>query len=183
MHIKQVFVYLHHQIFENEKRGQRPLFYLNNMITENDIRTSVIKAIQGTPLFIVDVKVSPGPKVAVELDSPTGITIGECRSISKLMNEDFDREKEDFELTISSPGLEKPFKVQEQYLKNIGRTVEVELNDGKKINGTLQKKKNESIILEVKEKRKNGKKKEEITELHELKLTDIKQTKVVISFK
>lgn len=153
------------------------------MINEASIRESVAKAIEGTDLFIVDIRVSAGPKVAVELDSPKGITIGECRTINKKIEEDFDREVQDYELTVSSPGLEKPFKVPAQYEKNIGRSLEIELNNGTKLNGKLIAKTGEQISVETKEKVKTGNKKVELVQVHELKINDIKQTKVVISFK
>ena len=42
-----------------------------------------------------------------------------------------------FHLEVSSPGLDEPLKLHRQYLKNIGRKVEVLLKDGRKIEGKL----------------------------------------------
>ena len=44
-------------------------------------------------------------------------------SVSRNIEHNLDREKEDFELSVSSPGLDQPFVVPQQYLKNIGRKI------------------------------------------------------------
>jgi ribosome maturation factor RimP len=50
----------------------------------------------------------------------------------------FDRDVEDFELQVSSPGLDMPFGVIEQYYKNEGKKVSVVDNDGLKYTGILK---------------------------------------------
>jgi ribosome maturation factor RimP len=119
------------------------------------------------------------------VDKPEGITIGECREISKKVEAVFDREQEDFELTVSSPGLEKPFRVPQQYWKNVGRSVTVELLDGNKLEGKLILAQGDNIEVESRSREKvEGKKsKQEVIRLHQLNIKDIKQTKVLISFK
>lgn len=174
------------------ERGQRPLFYLPyknakaaQMITKEMIRKSVEAAIADTDIFIVDVTVGNGNKIFVEVDSPQGININDCKSVSKKIESDFDREQEDFELTVSSPGLERPFKVFEQYLKNIGRNVAIDLTDGTTLSGKLKNADENKIAVEsvTKEKAAGSNKKEEVVHLHELAMESIKQIKVVISFK
>lgn len=163
-----------------------PLLFQNpDMINETLVKQLAEEAIQGSSYFLVEVAVNPGAKINIELDSPNGITIEEVRKISRQVESGLDRDKEDFELTVSSPGLEKPFRVFPQYLKNVGRKVSVELNDGKKLEGQLLGATEVEIEVETKGKEKvEGKKsKQEVIRKHAIKMSDIKQTKVLISFK
>lgn len=154
-------------------------------ISESKIRELAAEAISGTEYFLVEVQVAPGSKINIELDSPAGITIEEVRRISRQVESGLDREQEDFELTVSSPGLDKPFRVVQQYIKNIGRNVSVEKNNGEKIEGKLIKAGEEGIEVETrgKEKVEGKKSRQEVIRLHEIPMKDIKQTKVLISFK
>jgi ribosome maturation factor RimP len=120
----------------------------------------------------------------VEVDKPEGITIDECVTISRAIESGLNRETEDFELEVSSPGLTEPFKVMEQYRKNCGRSVDVVKRDGQKINGLLQHVDDDGIVLEVKTKMKEAEQKRTITVMQPvtIKFSDIKTTKVTINF-
>jgi len=136
-------------------------------------------------MFLVDLRVSPANGIKVIIDSYEGVTIDQCVEISRHIEQGLDREKEDFELQVSSPGLTEPFAVQEQYLKNAGRPVEVLTIEGKKLNGTLKKADSEGITLETstREKVEGHKKKQLIVREHQLNYGDVKSAKVVITFK
>ena len=154
------------------------------MISRDIIKELVLSAINGTAIFVVDVKVDSANRITVEVDKPEGISIEECVRISRAIESGLDRETEDYELEVSSPGLTAPFKVIEQYRKNCGRQVNVEIRDGKKINGLLQHADDEGIVLEVKAKiREAGlKRPKTVMQTVALKFSDIKATKVVITF-
>lgn len=112
----------------------------------------------------------------------TGLTVDDCVKVSRHIEFSLDREKEDFELEVSSPGADRPFKVFEQYQKYTGKKVEVTLLDGKKLSGVLQAADKEGItILPEPDKKEKNKKKE--IEPVTLSLSELKQTKAVISFK
>jgi ribosome maturation factor RimP len=137
-------------------------------------------------LFIVEITVSPTNQISVEIDSfEGGVSINDCVAVSRNIEHNLDRETEDFELQVSSPGLTNPFKVMPQYYKNIGKPVKVVLTDGKKIEGELTKVSEEGIVLKTEEKvRIEGKKKKELVATeHELNFNQIKETKKVILFK
>lgn len=108
------------------------------MIDKQLLLKTVADAIEGTELFVVDVRVSPDNNIVVEVDSPNGIDIDTCAAITRKIESVFDRDVEDYELEVGSAGLTAPFKVRGQYLKNIGRPVEVLTRDGRKIFGTLK---------------------------------------------
>jgi ribosome maturation factor RimP len=106
-------------------------------------------------------------------------------SVSRNIEHNLDRESEDFELHVSSAGLDKPFRVLAQYIKNIGREVKLVTNDGKKHEGLLTAATAEEVTLEKSrmEKIEGKKKKELIVEQLVFPMTQIKETKIVISFK
>jgi ribosome maturation factor RimP len=154
------------------------------MISRDVVRNIVLSHIDGTPIFLVDVKVDASNRITVEIDKPEGITIDECTAVSKTVEAEFDREIEDFELEVSSPGLTSPFKVIDQYRKNCGKTVDVLKKDGEKFNGVLQTVSDEGIVLEVKIKTKTAGQKRLQTALQSLPISysDIKSTRVTINF-
>ena len=108
------------------------------MIEKQKIQGLIEEFIKGTALFLVAVKVSNANRITVLADKKDGITIDECAAIHRHIEEGLDRETEDFELQVSSPGLDTPFTVIDQYFKNEGKKVEVTDNDGSKYTGKLK---------------------------------------------
>ena len=104
---------------------------------------------------IVDVTISSGNDIVVYFDKIGGVQIEECVSISKSINDYFDRDIEDYALTVCSPGLTNPFKIKEQYEINKGREVIVKQSDGKKVSGTIVSSDNQ-LTLAVKKKEKGS---------------------------
>ncbi len=140
----------------------------------------------GNGLFVVELTISSNNVIQVELDKHEGnVSINDCMSVSRNVEHNLDREEEDFELQVSSAGLDKPFRVLAQYVKNIGRTVKVVQQNGKKIEGELKAANENEIVVENSrmEKLEGKKKKELIVEQHVLPMEQIKETKIVISFK
>ena len=153
------------------------------MISKDIVREIVLSFIRESTIFLVDVKVGSANRIIVEVDKPDGITIDECASISRTVESGLDRETEDFELEVSSPGLTEPFKVMEQYRKNCGRQVNVLKQDGQNIKGLLQHVDDESISLDVVTKiRESGQKRRKtVMQVVTVNLNDIKTTKVIIT--
>ena len=73
--------------------------------------------------------------ISVFVDKAVGISIKECLQISRHIENELDREIEDFQLSVSSPGLTNPFLVKEQYQKNKGKNIIVKLKNGEKVRG------------------------------------------------
>lgn len=107
------------------------------MIDKQTVADIVGQAIEGTDIFVVDVRVTPANEITVEIDSPEGLDIDTCAAITRRLNEALDRDVEDYSLEVGSAGLTSPFRVAGQYLKNIGNDVEVLTRDGRKLKGTL----------------------------------------------
>lgn len=108
------------------------------MIEKETIKGIVDEYLKGSDLFLVGVKVSSTNKITVLADKKEGITIDECVSIHRFIESMLDRDAEDFELQVSSPGLDLPFLVIEQYYKNEGKKIEVIDTEGSKYTGILK---------------------------------------------
>jgi len=151
------------------------------MITKEKIQI-LIDEVLSDDMFIVDITVGTGNSISVSVDSDAGISVGECVQISRHIESSLDREVEDFSLEVSSPGLSLPLKVLRQYLKNIGREVEVVTKNGEKQKGILKSANTEGFELEFLAKgRVDGKKVEE-TKTLAYSFDQMKTVKIVISF-
>jgi ribosome maturation factor RimP len=150
------------------------------MIQKQKIQEVVEEFTKGTGFFLVAVKISNSNRITVLADKNEGITIDECAALHRHIEKSLDREKEDFELQVSSPGLEFPFLVFEQYLKNNGKKVEVIDNEGSKYAGKLKNITNGGFELETEFKDKG-----KIKELKDISFNfdQIKSTKVFLTIK
>lgn len=137
-------------------------------------------------LFVVSLTISPSNNIQVELDKYEGnVSVDDCIRVSRNVEHNLDREEQDFELSVSSAGLDKGLRVFPQYKKNVGRDVKVKLNAGGSIEGTMIDATEEQITIQTtrKERIEGKKKKETIIENHVLTMDKIKETKIIISFK
>ena len=132
----------------------------------SEIKDAISNEIVARGCYLVDVTVSKDNEIEVIIESEEGrIELDDCVAISRYFETCFDREKEDYELTVTSAGLDLPFKVLKQYIKAIGSKVEVQLKGGKKLVATLTAADEESITLSYTAKEAvEGKKKKELVE-------------------
>lgn len=150
------------------------------MVEKQKIEEIVAEFIKGTGLFLVSVKVSSSNRIIVLADKNEGITIDECASIHRHIENSLDRDTEDFELQVSSPGLDLPFGVFKQYLKNVGKKVEVIDNEGSKYSGKLKNVTEGGFELETELKVKG--KTKELKEIS-FNFDQIKSTRVILTIK
>jgi len=155
------------------------------MIAVKTIKELINKAIEGTSIFLISCEVNPGNSIQVLIDNMNNTSVQDCILVSRGIEHNLDREVEDFDLSVSSPGLSKPFVVREQYLKNIGRRVKVKPLEGKAAEGELSEVTEEFILLKdkVKERIEGRKSKQWVDKEYKFLFNDIKETKVIISFK
>jgi len=159
-----------------------PILLVLKMISKGVIQRLVEEKLSDT-MFIVDISVGPGNAILVNIDSDEGLSIDKCIEMSRHIEHQFDRETEDFSLEVSSPGLTQPFKVLRQYLKNLGKEVEIVTGKGDKIVGILKSADEKSFIAEIASNLKaDGKKTVELKTV-EFSYQDIKSVKLVITFK
>ena len=143
----------------------------------------IAEGVEGTDIFLVKLTVSSSNDINVLLDSDSGLTLSDCRSISRVIETSLDRENEDFSLTVSSSGVGEPL-VLRQYKKNVGRKVRVTLIDGEIIEAKMVAADEKGIELEWKsrEKKPTGKGKITVVNNKLLNYQSIKQTIVLITF-
>jgi len=135
-------------------------------------------------LFLIELKISADSNITVIIDGDQSVSLQDCLDVSRAVEFQLDREEHDFSLQVMSPGLSEPLKLPRQFAKNIGRELEVLLNDDTKIQGELKIAGEDSITLELKYRRPKlvGKGKEDVVEDRIIPLTEIKKALVVIKF-
>ena len=154
---------------ENDQGAGSPLILCT--VTYKYMKISdIIDAIEGEivarGLFLIEVTVSRDNDVEITIESEEGIVeLEDCVALSRYFESRFDREQEDYSLTVTSAGLDQPFKVFRQYQKALGTKVEVSLKGGKKMVAVLEAADEESITLKYSAKEAvEGKKKKELVE-------------------
>ena len=163
-----------------------PLLLSESKMIENDfIKQTVEEFINESGCFVVDVKVGKDNSILVEIDSEEGVSIDYCAELARFIESKLDRDAEDYELEVGSPGLGSPFKVLNQYYKHEGCEVEVQDLSGVKFQGTLVDVTESGFGLEVTRKIKpeGAKRKTEITATIPFKYENIKYTKYIIRVK
>lgn len=155
------------------------------MITKEQIENIITPKIEEDGLFLVEVSIGSSNRISVFIDGDKGVTIDQCIDLSRFIEQNLNRDEEDFELDVSSAGLDLPLKVQRQYIKNMGQRVDVVLTNGQKLTGMLISAHESGIEMEVeKSVLVEGKKRKQlVTEIAAYKYADIKSTKIVISFR
>lgn len=155
------------------------------MITKERVINLIEEKIAGSDMFIVHCTVAAGNIIDVAMDADSSIAIEACTDIHRHILKNMDREVEDYGLVVSSPDLTKPLQVHRQYLKNIGRDVQVKTIDNEKHEGTLTKVTQLAITVQsITREAVEGKKgKHEVERIKEINFDNIKETKIVISFK
>jgi ribosome maturation factor RimP len=137
--------------------------------------------LQDTENYLVSVLVRSGNRIHIFIDNDNDVRVVDCIKLSKGIEGMLDRDSEDFELLVSSAGLDQPFILPRQYQKYINRKVDVELIDGKKIKAILTDVGEEYIKIKNLIKKGKSKKLEEGPE-QELPFSEIKETKPGIHF-
>lgn len=155
------------------------------MIETKKIEEIASRHLEGTDMFVVGCSVTPMNEVELLIDSDSSVAIDSCVELSRAIEAEFDRDVEDFELTVASAGIGSELKCLRQYRKLIGKSVEVLLKSGIKILATLEEMTDESITLSYEEKQAvEGKKRKELVKVtHTYSFDEIKYTKEWLDFK
>ena len=135
-------------------------------------------------LFLIDLKISAGDDITVILDGDNGVSVQDCLDASRAIEFNMDREEHDFSLQVMSAGLSESLAIPRQFQKNIGREIEVLLNDSTKTEGELVKVDEEKItlVLRYRKPKDIGKGKVDVEEEKEIPYSEIKKALVVIKF-
>ena len=139
---------------------------------------------QREDLFLIDLKISTNDDVVVILDGDQGVSVQDCLDASRAIEFNIDREERDFSLQVMSAGLSEPLTMPRQFKKNIGREIDVLLEDSTKIQGELIKadEQNITLLLRYRKPKEVGKGKVDVEEEREIPQSDIKKALVTIKF-
>lgn len=154
-----------------------PHFIIPNLMIETVIKQFVETQLEETKVFLLDIEMKGNdtkPKVIVYLDGVEGVSISFCAKISRKLGhflEENEVLKSAYTLEVSSPGLDKPLTDIRQYVKNIGRNIELNLTNGEKLTGKITGVNNEIIDLELNNKNKVS-----------INKSEVSKAKILISF-
>ena len=151
------------------------------MINPDQIQILAEQFLAGSDKFVVHVKVRPGNKILLFIDSDSSVSIADCAQLSKFIESNFDRDKEDFELEVSSAGLDFPLSFNRQYVKNIEREVKVTCKNGIVEKGIIKDVAVDNFTLSKNVEIKINKKKTTTQELKTIAFEEIKETKLIIT--
>lgn len=154
------------------------------MIDKKALIQFVEDQLRDTDRFLVDVSVSAGNEIKVEIDSMEPLDLDTCIELTRKIESAFDRDTEDYELEVGSAGLTSPFKVAKQYEKNIGNPVDIDTRDGRRLKGILTAADDEGCEIEMERKVKREGEKRPVTEtVHErLPYSAIRQASYHLEF-
>ncbi len=155
------------------------------MIDAQYIKQTAENLLDSDSLFIVEANVSPALDIEVLLDSDDSVSVDDCVRLSRALEDVLEKDNEDFSLTVCSAGIGQPLKMLRQYLKLIGRPVEVMLACGGKILGTLTSATEEDITVSYTEKAavEGKKRKQEVTVEKTYPKSEIKTVREYLDFK
>ena len=154
------------------------------MTFKEKVNTLLSEALSERPsLFLIDLTITDAFKIIVTLDDDKGVVLQDCIDISRAIENNLDREEQDFSLEVASAGVSSPLKHIRQYKKNIGRTLIVKTAT-ENIEAELVEANDDFVILswEAREPKKIGKGKETVQKRVEIPYVDIKEAIVTITF-
>jgi ribosome maturation factor RimP len=147
----------------------------------NDLLTAVL--LDKPSIFLIDLTITDSFKIIVNLDGDNGVALQDCIDVSRAVENNLDREEQDFSLEVASVGVGSPLKMIRQYKKNVGRTLIVKLAT-QTIEAELIEANDNFIILSwiAREPKKVGKGKETVQKTLEVPYADIKEAIVTVTF-
>ena len=154
------------------------------MTFKEKVHQLVIEGLQEKPsIFLIDLTITEAFKIIVTLDGDAGVQLQDCIDVSRTIEQNLDREEQDFSLEVASVGVGSPLKLVRQYIKNIGRVLIVKLAT-ETIEAQLIEANENFITLawEAREPKKIGKGKETVQKRQEIPYSDIKEAIVTVTF-
>lgn len=135
-------------------------------------------------LFLIELSIGEANQIRVVIDGDKGVTVEDCIAMSRAVEHNLDREETDFALEVTSAGATMPLTLPRQFVKNIGRKLEVKTSDGSTFEGALVKADDEGCTLtwKTREPKPVGKGKVTVQKEATLAYADIDLAKVMIKF-
>lgn len=152
------------------------------MIEKFQIFEIVERYVEDKSLFLLDIRMKPGNKIIVIVDGDQGVTVEDCIQLHRHIESQLDRNVEDYDLTVSSAGMEMPLSKRRQFQKNVGRKMKLVFEDGKNIEGQLKAMSEDGIEFEYSEFEGEKKIKKKVTKLSNFGWNEFKEAYVIPSF-
>jgi len=135
-------------------------------------------------LYLIDLSISQDNKISVIIDGDNGVTVNDCMLVSRGIENNLDREEEDFSLEVMSSGVSEALKMPRQYKKNVGRVLKVKIDDDSTMEGELIKVDEESFTIQwsAREPKSIGKGKITVQKESVFLYKDIIEAKVMVKF-
>lgn len=135
-------------------------------------------------LFLISLKISAGNDIVVTLDGDQGVSLQDCLDASRAIENNLDREEEDFSLQVMSGGLSEPLTNSRQFVKNMGRDLDVVLQDEQKISGEIvaANENGVTLMLRYRKPKDIGKGKVDVEEERFIPYSEIKKALVAVKF-
>ena len=156
------------------------------MITKEALGEIITNYLNANGLFLVDIEISKENDITITIERHEGsVKVDDCIAIDKIVSANFDRDVEDYSLTVTSAGLDQPFKVLDQYKKFVGSEVEIVMKKGGKLKGILSGYNEENIEVNTSKmvKKEGAKKKVQEDTVTTYTYDELKSCKPVIKFK
>jgi ribosome maturation factor RimP len=165
------------------RHALRASFYKNMTFKEQINKLLEESLLEKTSLFLIDLTITDAFKVIVTIDGDNGVALQDCIDVSRAIENNIDREEQDFSLEVASVGVGSALKIVRQYKNNIGRTLIVETM-AEKIEAELVDANDDFIILswKAREPKKLGKGKETVQKRQEIPYSEIKKAIVTVTF-
>jgi len=154
------------------------------MTFKEKVNGVLIEGLSDKPsVFLIDMIITDNFKIIVTLDGDNGVALQDCIDISRAIENNLDREEQDYSLEVASVGVGSPLKLVRQYKKNVGRTLIVK-SATETIEAELVEANDNFIILswKAREPKKIGKGKETVQKRQEIPYTEIKEAIVTVTF-
>lgn len=140
--------------------------------------------VENPHLFLIEFSVDAKSHIRVVIDGDDAVSISDCMAVSRKIEHQMDPENDDFSVEVTSSGVSQPLQIPRQYIKNVGRSLEVTLKDNTKIKAELIEADKNKIQLSWKsrESKPVGKGRITIDKEASFAYDDIKEAKVMVIF-
>ena len=159
-----------------------PSSYTMNKQVVNQLVSEALS--ENNSLFLIDLTLHQDNRIVVQVDGEHGVSLKECIRISRYIENNLDKEVEDYGLEVTTPDIADPIRDVRQYKKNLQRTLLITLKDRTKVEGVLTQITEQGIVLEskVREPKPIGKGKITVIKNIEVAFENIEKAIVKIIF-
>lgn len=154
------------------------------MLDPKSLSEFISRTLEDTDCYLTWLEVTPDNRITVEIDSDDPVDLDRCVALTRSIEAEFDRDREDYELEVGSAGLTSPLRIPRQYGKHLGHDLEVLTTDGRKLHGLLVQADGNGFTLRTERKVKPEGAKRPVTEQTDehFGYGDVKQVRYDLKF-